>query len=51
MTAHNRGNRSNSRNESKNRTANTMDARAGILAKVVKLATAHREANYSRDTV
>jgi hypothetical protein len=43
ITAH------NSRNESSNKTANTkrMPAKAGILAKVVKPATACREANYS----
>jgi hypothetical protein len=51
MTAHNSRNTSNSRNESNNRTANTvlMPSKAGMLAKTVKLATAWREANSSRD--
>ncbi len=51
MTAHNSRNASNSRNKSNNRTANTIStsANAGILAKVVKPATACREGNYSRD--
>jgi hypothetical protein len=46
-------NASNSRNESNNRTINTVGvpAKAGMLAKVVKPATACREANYSRDTI
>jgi hypothetical protein len=40
-------------NEINNRTANTVrnPAKVGMLAKVVKPATACREANYSRDTV
>jgi hypothetical protein len=40
----------NIRNESNNRTVNTVEtqAKAGTLAKVVKPATAYREANYSR---
>jgi hypothetical protein len=53
MTAHNSRNASNSRNESNNRTANPIwtPAKAGMLTKVVKLATACRKTNYSRDTV
>ncbi len=45
MTVH------NSRNESNNRTANTvwMPPNAGMLAKTVKPATAWKEANSSRD--
>jgi hypothetical protein len=41
----------NSRNESNNRTANTvwMPSKAGMLAKTLKQATAWREANSSRD--
>ncbi len=48
ISAHNSRNKSNSRNESSNRTANTirMPAKAGMLAKVVKPATACRETNY-----
>jgi hypothetical protein len=49
MTSHNSRNTSNSRNESNNRTANTTPAKAGMLAKTVKPATAWREANSSRD--
>ncbi len=51
MTAQSR-NASNSMNEIKNRTANTiwMPAKEGMIAKVVKPATACREANYSMDT-
>jgi hypothetical protein len=51
MTAHNSRNATNSRNESNNSTANTvwMPPKAGMLAKTVKLATAWREANSSRD--
>ncbi len=51
MTAHNSRNASNSRNESHNSTANTVwtPPKAGMLAKTVKLATALREANSSRD--
>ncbi len=51
MTAHNSGNASNSRNESNNRTANTLwtPEKAGMLAKVVKLEC--RKGNYSRDIV
>jgi hypothetical protein len=46
-------NASNSRNEGNNSTANTAGttAKAGMLAKVVKPATACRETNYSRDTI
>ncbi len=53
MTAHNSRNESNSRNKSINWTTNTisLSAKAGILAKVVKPATACREGNYSRDSV
>jgi hypothetical protein len=49
MTTHNSRNTSNSRNESKNSTANTIwkPVKAGMLAKVVKLATACREAYYT----
>jgi hypothetical protein len=45
MTGH------NSRNKTNNRTANTVwtPSKAGIHAKTVKLATAWREANSSRD--
>ena len=51
MTAHNIRNGSNSRNESNNRTANTVwtPIKAGMLAKTVKPATALREANSNRD--
>jgi hypothetical protein len=47
MTAH------NSRNESNNRTANTVwtPSKAVMLAKPVKPATARREANSSRDNM
>ncbi len=49
MTAHNCRDASNSRNESNNKTANTVATpeKAGMLAKVVKPATACRKA-YSR---
>jgi hypothetical protein len=53
MTVHNSRNTSNSRNVSNNRTAgaNTVwtQSKAGMLAKTLKLATAWREANSSRD--
>jgi hypothetical protein len=51
MTAHNSRDASKSRNESNNKTANTvrMPSKAGMLAKTVKPATAWREANSSRD--
>ncbi len=47
MTAHNSRNTSNSRNERNNRTANTAGtpAKAGMLSKVVKPATACKEIN------
>jgi hypothetical protein len=53
MTVHNSRKASNNRHECNNRSANTVwtTAIAGMLAKVVKLTTAHREANYNRDTV
>jgi hypothetical protein len=48
MTAHNSRNQSRNRNESKNKTANTVGTpgKAWTLAKVVKPATACREANH-----
>ena len=51
MTAHNSRKASNNRNERNNRTANTVwtPPKAGMLAKTVKLATAWREANSTRD--
>jgi hypothetical protein len=51
VTACNSRKASNSRNESNNRTANTVwtPLKAGMLAKKVKLVTAWREANSSRD--
>jgi hypothetical protein len=51
MTDHNSRNASNSRNRSNNRTANTVwtSPKAEMLAKTVKLATAWREANSTRD--
>jgi hypothetical protein len=51
MTVHISSNASNSRNESNNRTPNTVwtPSKAGMLAKTVKPATAWREANSSRD--
>ncbi len=53
MTAHNSRNASNSRNESKSRTANTVGTpiRAGMLAKVMKPATACMEDNHNIDTI
>jgi hypothetical protein len=50
MTAPNSRNASKSRNESNNRTANTVEnpAKAGTLAKVKRQATACREANHIR---
>jgi hypothetical protein len=47
MTAHNSINASNSRSEGNNRMANTV----GTPGKAWMLATAGREANYSRDNV
>jgi hypothetical protein len=51
MTTHNSRSTSQSRNESNNRTANTVwtPSKAGKLAKTVNPATAWREANSSRD--
>jgi hypothetical protein len=51
MNAHNSRNTSNSRNESNKRTPITVwtPLKAGMLAKTVKMATAWREANSSRD--
>ncbi len=51
MTAHHSRKASNSRNESHNRTAETVwtPPKAGLLAKTVKPATAWREASSSRD--
>jgi hypothetical protein len=51
MTVYNSKNASKSRNESNNRTANTVwtPSKAGMLAKTVKPATAWRGANSSKD--
>ncbi len=51
MTADNSRNASNSRNESYNRTANTVrkPLKTGMLAKTAKPATAWSETNSSRD--
>ncbi len=51
--SHNCRNASNISKESNNRTKNTVGTpeKFGRLAKVLKPATASREANYSRDTV
>jgi hypothetical protein len=51
MTTHNRRNASNSRNESNNRTANTVwtPPKSGMLSKTVKPATSWRETISSRD--
>ncbi len=53
MTGHNSRNANNSRNESNSRTANTVGTptTAGMLAKVIKPATACREDNNSIDTI
>jgi 5,10-methylenetetrahydrofolate reductase len=53
MTAHNSRKASNSRNESNCRTPNTVGTptTAGMLAKVMKPATASREDNNNMDTI
>ncbi len=53
MIAYNNRNANNSRNESKSRTANTVGTStiAGMMAKVMKPATACREDNNNIDTI